>query len=280
MSGYEFLLGDAQTIEVPWWWFDALMVWVGILGGVLWLFGRPLVKPMFAVVASLAVAGAVALAVRYFWPEMPLLYWVIGGAVAGAAIGWLLARLAVAVLFAAALGILAPALVLVLQGQPLPAFGEPIATAVTELREAAAEAVELQTNDENGEEERHIDPEKLPSLAEAYAEVRTELGEIWRAWWGDLRGATRWAVLSAAGAAVVLGGALALVVPNLAGALMTSLLGVLLMAWPVSRVLGWLPARLVEALPREGWPLAVLVTLLVILGALIQWALFRPRRTA
>ncbi|MEX2671362.1 MAG: hypothetical protein WD294_04545 [Phycisphaeraceae bacterium] len=276
-NGYEFLLSDQQTVQMPWWWFDALMVWSGVVGAVLWLFGRQLVKPIFAVIMAAAVAGFLALVVRYFSTDMPLIYWLIGGAVVGAAIGWLLARLSLALMFAVFLGVVAPWLVLAIKGDPMPPLGEPIAAAVADLREATAEAVEVEEDAETEDRETRIDTAKLPSLAEAWQQAREDLAEVWGEWWAERSGSTRWAVLSAAGGAVVLGGALAFVLPNLAGAVITALLGVLLMLWPAGRMLGVLPETMSNLVPQQGLPLAILLSLLVLLGALIQWAIFRPR---
>lgn len=288
MNGYAFLLDETQTIEIPWWWLNAVMVWAGVVGLVLWLFGRQLVKPMFALVTAGLVALLVSLGVRYFSTEMPLTYWLIGGALVGALAGWLLARLAVAIVFAVVLGIVAPWAVVAAQGVELPAFAEPVAAAIADLREQTAEAIETaeeaepddaaQEGEAEGEEApTRIDPEQLPSLGEAYADLREELSTVWSEWWEERSGSTRWAVVSAAGAALVLGGALALVLPNLAGALMTALLGVLLMLWPACWLVGSLPEGATGWIPRGGWALALVITLGVLLGALIQWTIFRPR---
>ena len=303
MQAYEFLLNDEQTLRVPWWWFNALMVWSGAVGVVLWLFGRQLVKPIFAIITAGVVAILTAVLVGLAFDDMPLTYWLIGGALVGAAMGWLLARLALAIFFALCLGLLAPWLVLVIEGTPIPPVHEQIVNVIAELREATGDAIEIQFDDEpaapadnagddtgngdtgnGGATEADTDAaerttgDDLPSLREAYDEVRQQMRDIWDEWWADRSGGTRWAILSAAGGAVVVGGALALVLPNLVGAVMTSLLGVLLMLWPVSQGLAMLPERATAWVPREGTQLAILLVLFVLLGALFQWAIFRQPR--
>lgn len=283
MSSYVFVIGEQQTLEMPWWWYDALMVWAGVIGVVLWLFGRQLVKPLFAIVTAAALSAIVAAVVRYFSDQMPLVYWVSGAAIVGAAIGWLLARLALASLFAIVLAISATLATLGFLGVAFPAVGEPIQEAVNEFRAVTTPDVELdedgepieQPEPEPADNAEVVDAEDLPPLLEIWQDLREQLGEAWTEWWDEREGSTRWAILSAAGGAFVLGGALALVLPNLAGALATALLGVILMLWPINRLIIHLPEGVVGWIPRNGWQLAIVITLFVLLGALIQWAIFR-----
>ena len=290
MDAYRFeLFGVA--VAAPWWWYAAALAWMALAGVVLWLLGRRLIRPLFALV-GLAGGAVVALwLLARYAPDIAPLGWVIAGAVVGALVlGFLLWRIALALVATAVAVVLVPGAVILATPMDAPAVWEPI----VEARDQALEAMNTPAPDEGGEGEAEgardtADAEgsgggrgagneaedDLPSATEPLVEGWANAAEAFNGWWDELPTSRKgWLVIAAVG-----GGLLALLVglglPQFTAALLTALSGSLLVLPGIDRVIDFLPTSAAEAISMP--PLLVALALLVstIVGALVQWLLFR-----
>lgn len=255
MDGYKFQFGS-QLVEAPWWWLDALLIWLGLLGVVLWLLGRRLVKPSFAVVGLVLGAAFAAAFMRSQWPDMAVAPWAIFGGIIGAVAAWMFWRLLVAGTLGGTVAIVAPWAVLAWTGVMMPDLWAPI-PASQERITASVEQTGM------------ID---VPALV---GEVQAAIGETWGAWWESLEGSTRWTLLGGAVGAGSLALLIGLALPRLGASLATALLGVVLMLGGLTRLAGFAPETAAAYLPDTPRELVIAVLAGAVIGAVIQWTIFR-----
>ena len=292
MDAYRFeLFGVA--VAAPWWWYGAALAWMALAGVVLWLLGRRLIRPLFGLVGlGLGALAALWLLARYA-PDAPPLPWVIAGAVVGALVlGFLLWRIALALVVTAIAVVLVPWAVILTTPMEGPPVWEPIVEARDQAWTAMSTPAESADGEEGepagngepaddpaaGEAEGEAEQAGPPSATEPIAEGWANAAAAFNGWWEELPTSRKgWLVIAGVG-----GGLLALLIglalPQFAAALLTALIGSLLLLPGIDRVLDFLPASAAEAVSMP--PLLVALALLVstIVGALVQWLLFRRPR--
>jgi len=276
MQTYDVRFGDV-LIQMPWWWLDGLLIWLGLMGVILFLFGRRLVRPMFAVV-GLVFGGLVGLAVVSGWlTDWESTPFIMIGAVIGGVVCFALYRLGMGVVLALVVGLAAPLGMMYAQGQPGPPIEQPAVEtyhAVAEQITPTAGNVEegAQTDESGGQNALALTPESLTQpIAEGFGKVQTTLAE----WWDGLAVRTRVLLISLAGGAGTLGLVLGILFPALSAALATALIGSLLMIGGAARLSEtYLTMNLMPATFRGTLALILIATLI---GALFQWTILRPR---
>jgi len=279
MEQYHIFLGGAQTVALPWWWLDALIGWLGTMGVVLFLFGRPLVRPTFAllglIVGAVVMAAVAQTVVQDRWPGSPTLPWVIGGAVAGGVALLLLYRVGMGIVFAIAVGIVAPLVLMLCLHIALPGLAEPIQTARTAIGENVQATTDLIENSERELTQEQYD--QLTPITVPLQQLNVDLTNAWKAWWEGMTTGNQWAIGATCGGGAVVAGALGMALPAFASVLTTALLGTLMMLGGIYRVAGLMGEGVLEKMPATAASVAILIGSLTVIGSLIQWMLFRKK---
>lgn len=271
MQTFDVRFGQT-VIQMPWWWLDGLLIWLGLMGLILFFFGRRMVRPMFAVVGL--VAGSLfGLAVaRTFFVEWQVLAFVIIGAVVGAALGYALFRLGMGALLGILLGVAAPVGLLLAQGQTGPAIEAPIAQTYHAVAEAVVETVKADPANDDARADAHA---ALKSLHEPLREGIDGLKAALAEWWNAMEVSARVTLISVCAAAGILGIVLGLIFPGFAAAITTAMVGVLMMIGGVGRLT---ESHLsMNVMPQTVRGMVIGVVAATIIGAFIQWTIFRPR---
>ena len=248
-------------------WLDLLFVVVALYGLFLWLFGSRLVRPTLAFGGMVAGALIATAGARAWSGDAILLPWIIGGAVVGGVVAWLMFRFAMALALAGLLGLMAPLTLLVLVGAG-PDAREEIDGVVDGLK-AQVPLPEVRIN---GDGEVQVNQDE-DGDSEGVAEAWNALVERARTWWTDLSGQRRALVISSAGAGVIVGLVIGLIVPKLAAAFLASLAGVVLAASAAGHLIHSYAPKLGESLPG-GRIIALALIAAVAGGAVLQWTIF------
>lgn len=106
-----------------------------------------------------------------------------------------------------------------------------------------------------------------------YSRTRDQLA----AWWGELDGAARRMVFTAAGVGALLGLVLGLVMPYTAAAVQSALVGSLLMLVGGRELVERLAPGWAEAFPYTPRAMLIWLGLITLLGVLLQWTFFHKR---
>ena len=244
-------------IQMPDWWLTALIIWVGLLGVILWLLGRKLVRPVLGL-AGLVAGAALAMGfVRARWPEAPALPWAIAGSIITGIAAWMMWRLAVGVGLAVIIAIIVPWTVLAWTDIPPPPMWEPLAAAAQQMSESLAA------------DDGPID------VAVVLGEAWTSVTEAWTGWWNGLEGGNQWLLMGAGVGAGTLALLVGLALPGLGAALLTAMLGAAMMSPATGRLLALAPADVAAWAPATPRQYVVILGLVSVIGAVIQWAIFR-----
>jgi len=269
MTDYHIRVGEG-ILAVPWWWFDALLVWLAAIGLVLYLLGRRLVRPAFGAVGLIVGAAAMfAVATAWIaqhWPQAPPAAFATIGGILGGLAGFLLWRLGIGLILAVAIAIIAPVACLLATRTPGPEIGAPL----VELRE------ELQTT------ARPNNASDAPAPRDALASLDKARQAIWqtsRDWWAALPNGHRWLLGTLCIGGALLALLIGLALPGFSAALVTALLGSLMLAGPVYRLAAVIGERAQALLPQN--PRVFLYALLIatLVGAILQWTVLRPPRS-
>jgi hypothetical protein len=267
--------------------FDVAMLFIGLWGLLLWLFGRRIVRPSLAMIGLIAGAATAGLLARGMSLERMILL-VVGGGIAGGLIFYASYRLWVAVLLALVLAIAAPWTVLAWQGGLMPRAEEPFRERAQQMVDEGLQAIADGVAERAGAEirgepeptasadegERAGEPTALDRLAEAGREI---IAEVQRWWEEDLSETLRYSMISAAGLMAVTGLILGLIAPNLGASLVAALVGAALMLSAAARVTLRYVSDLGDWLPQDPRTLAIVLITMTTVGALVQWTILRPR---
>ena len=89
---------DPETFNLPPWWLDAVLIWLALLGVILWFLGVKLVRPVLGLIGLAGGAGLAAAFVEARFPDAIAWPWIIAGAAMFAVTAYLMWRLLVAVM--------------------------------------------------------------------------------------------------------------------------------------------------------------------------------------
>jgi hypothetical protein len=288
-------------------------VWTFVFGGavviglLLWLMGRKIARQTIAV-SGLLIGGLVAFPFsQQFGADARLtLAWVIGGAVAGCLIAWLLFRVWMGVSMAAILALALPTAILMVQGAPTPwsppqdanADAEHVAAAAPAPAHAPPDADDKKTGDDDANADAPKSPtlrtaDKLhvnltPQQREQIEKTEAHLFDTVQAvydqqrdqtvtWWQNVGGANQKKIIGSCAAGALIGLLLGLGFPTFSAAVQSALVGSLLL---VGGAQGFLAAY---ARPKEGSILIsvqanlIAVGLITALGFLLQWIIWRKK---
>lgn len=235
------------------------LVIVLVVGLVLWLMGRRLVKPVCTITTgALGVAAGFVIAQAAGLPSLAIAAMVVGG-VAGFVLGWWFFRLFMALSLAAVLAIALPVAALAVRGTEPPAV---------ETRQVRDQFVDLT---------KPPRAEGQPTIHGRLAGIYKQQSEEVRAWWDGLgKGGRRTAIVSS-GLGTVVGFVVGLFLPLTAAAIQSSLLGgaaMLFSGWQLLRLYAPDTAGRIPHGPRL---VALVLGLITILGVLLQWTLSRRK---
>ncbi|MCC7145027.1 MAG: hypothetical protein IT443_01130 [Phycisphaeraceae bacterium] len=227
-----------------------------VLGAVLWLLGKKLTRPCGAACGMLfGLAGGAALAGPEATDELRLMY-LVGGALAGALLAWILFRIWVGILLAIVLSTGGPAMYMAWQGkQPPPA------PAVTLPQTANSEGL-------------GINRQQAEEMAKAWW---TDAQNSALEWWKSLDGPEAATATGLAIGGAILGLLVGLLFPYRAAAAACALVGSVLivgvLAWLAQREgFAWLTTWLGN--PRQA---VAAVGLITAVGVGFQWTVWRKR---
>ena len=106
MDVYYIRMGGGEGfLAVPWWWFDVLLIWLALMGSVIWLFGSAMVRATLTVWGLSFGAVLGWLFVRLLSNETPAVPWIMIGGLVGAVGGFAAYRLLLGVAFGLLLGL-------------------------------------------------------------------------------------------------------------------------------------------------------------------------------
>jgi hypothetical protein len=268
---YRFLLGERTLLELPWWWFDALLAWLFLIGMAMWCVGRHMIRLSFGAFGLIVGTAAGAAVFHAFLSHLPMSLLVTVGSLIGAAMGVALYRPGMAGVLAITLCASAPASVLLWTDSPTPELREPIVQGVTEIFQTA----QLPTGRRDEQGRLVLKAEDLPSISEPLGRMNRQLADNLSAWWDDLPAGPRWLSIVLVVAGLALGLTVGMIVPSTAATFVSALLGTLLMSGGVRRAGQMLPA-LGEWLPAETRMLLVWLAAATVIGSIVQCTLFRP----
>ena len=256
--------------EMSGWWLEAVLVWLALLGVTLWLLGTRLVRPVLGLIGLIGGAALAAAFVESRFPGAVAWPWAIAGAAVGGIFGWGLWRLLMAALLGAAVAGVMLAAVMLWSDIPPPPLPEGVELTADEAAVAALADVP------EDEDEVKEDPAGTTgAMTRAMLSVAEPLVEAWREWWASLSSGHQWLLTGAALGAGTLALLVGLALPRLASALVTAMLGVVLISPAVAR---WAPAggdAVMAWVPSNGRQYVLVLIGATVIGALLQWAFFR-----
>lgn len=275
-------------------WVDIVIIWIGLWGLMLWLFGRKLVKLTFVAIGLAGGALGAGVLMNQVSSGMNVLAVSLVGGIVGAVASWFLFRLWMALTLATLAALLAPWCLVGWQGTP-------ISQAPLALNDTASQLVDQQVNGQLNQQlgqlsaSAGLDLGNLGSLSGSEADGSTSatdeaegssVGQVlrdavaqqrslWGEWWASLSGTVRATILIVSALAAFSGLIIGLIMPNLSASAVSALVGslaVLLSAAHLAR--GYAPeaSAFIPSSPRSLL-IAVLATTLV--GTAIQWTISR-----
>ncbi|MBI1371355.1 MAG: hypothetical protein GC159_01145 [Phycisphaera sp.] len=309
MDTYQIQIGE-RLVGVPWWWFDVLLGWVGLMGVILWLFGKPLIKPTAAITAMVGGAVLTGLIVDATLPSVPVMPCVVAAGVILAVLGWLMWRLWLGFGLAKIFVIAAAAVIVATSGLSFEPLPDAVARAADEVRATYGVDVTI-TNDATNSPETPAAPDATPdanttatepappttgsngpegdagtSGAEAppkWEELRDRASAPLKSgfdqWWQNTTAGQVALLLSVCSAVAMLGLVLGIMFPNFSGPLVIAGVGVSFMTGGVLRLTAWLAPSLYETAIASGVYCVAGVLGVTLLGATIQWTVYRKRST-
>jgi hypothetical protein len=262
--------------------FDLLMGLVGVWGIFLWLFGRRIIRPSFAIAGLLGGAALGALASRGL--NIPMLALAtIGGAVLGALVLWVTSRVWTALLLAVVLAAAAPWAVLAWHNQSFPIAGQHLKDTAKQLISDGVDSLHNQSGAQGAQEGAAVNNASTASqsasdfaaeLLDAFRQTGQQLADWWN---NDLLPPTRWAILTVAAAMAFTGLLLGLVMPTLASSLIGSLSGSVLMLLAAFRIATRYLADVTDWLPHTPRLTLIILASVTLIGTILQWTILRPR---
>jgi len=232
---------------------------VAVVGLLLCIFGRKLVKPVMCII-GLAAGGVLACAGAYGRVEQPVLLGLVAaGALVGVLLAWLLFRIWMGVGLAIVMATLVPMAAMGMEEKmpTLPRFGEQM---LIDLRKSM---------DADTEEER------APSVVREHArKLIDEQFQPVRDWWDnpDAKGRSLLTVGSIAGA--LIGLFIGLVGPRVTASILSSLIGSSLLLGGLERMgIAGIQSRL----PQTDNGLLITVGLITLAVVIVQWTIFRRK---
>lgn len=260
---------DPETFNLPPWWLDAVLIWLALLGVILWFLGVKLVRPVLGLIGLAGGAGLAAAFVEARFPDAIAWPWIIAGAAMFAVTAYLMWRLLVAVMLGGTVALVMLSGVMLWSDMPRPWEGESdeaTQRSSDEGAEAEEEATESEADEGSGVE----------AAVRAYVETEaTKIAERWRGWWASLHQTHQWLLMGGALGAGTLALLVGLALPRLSASLITALLGVLLITPGAARWLPMLGEQAAAWLPRDGRQYMLILLIATLIGAFMQWAFFR-----
>lgn len=253
----------AQTPPQTW----LLITWCAafVLGLALWAFGGRLARPSITI-SGVILGGSVGYsAAQLLGAQDWLIACVVLAAVVGAVIAWSLFRIWTGVSLGALLGLVVPLCVLAWDGRTVSDVTGPIEAPPPPDAQALTDAVDL---DEV--------KAQASAIGRSYIEKLVELA---RTVWADLDPGDRTSIITGAGVGALAGLLWGLLLPYMAAALESAIVGALLMLVSGVNLLAgheataeyahWLGAG-----PRR-W--VIVLGLITIFGAVLQWIVLRKK---
>lgn len=266
---FQIVFGEKGGPMAPWWWMDAVSVWIAVCGLFIWLFGGKIVKPSLAFVGLLMGGGLIGLIGLSFFPTTPIALWFIGGAVVGAVAFFILHRLIMGLLIGLTMALVLPVGVSLMQEQSMPDFTAPIQEIGIQVREKLSEGVRKS--------------ESTNIAAIAYSDLKDIIGagisktkESFGDWWTGLSGGARAMVSTAAAGGLILGMLIGMALPGLGGMLATACIGwfyILLGTMHLGH--SYLPESVMNWVPSSSSGLVWLIAGGTLIGLIIQWRILR-----
>ena len=242
-----------------------LIGWCGalLLGAALWSLGGRLARPSCALSGLvIGVSGGYTAAQLLLNPDWTMIL-VVGGALLGGLVAWLLFRVWMAISLAGLLGLVFPLLALAWDGRTVAEVAGPVQAPVGVDVAALRPSLDLADM-----------KERARAIGRTYVQ---QLVDLSRTVWGDLSTTDRTTVITGAGASAVVGFLLGLIVPYLAAAVEASIVGASLMLVSAVNLLnGYAPeqAGWLIASPRRWFLILGLITMV---GVVLQWTVLRKK---
>ncbi len=265
-----------------------LAIMLGVVGVVLLTSGRRIYRSA-AVVCGLIIGVMVGAAVsQAVTPGESPLWWILGGAVGGCILAFLLVRLWMAGSTALMLAVLGPLVHLGWVHDSVPDVFQP-----EQAAQAQVEAAEGQQADQADEAQpSNANDDRTAMLVERLREAReqTTFFRAWREeveekrdhvdeWWDQREDPARRTLLIIAAAGGVLGLLVGLALPHFAAALQSSLVGAMLVVVAYQRLALSVGDGTVLWTPQTGRGVLVLMAAVALAGVVIQqWIWGRKRR--
>ena len=227
-----------------------------VVGLVMWMLGGRLAKPGYSVCGLLG-GGLIAYVIsQQFSQDSTVMWWVMIGAISGFGLGWGLVRVWTAIGCALLLGVLAPILHLVGQGQPLPP---------------------LLSMDTVGQVQYEPPQGNTPFQDHQAVQLLRQKQRVFHAWWGDLQGGLKLTSVILFGIGASVGLIAGLIYPDPSARVGSAVAGAgiflisleLLCERYAPSISGWFP--------QSSNVMLILLGLITLAGLLLQWTIFKPK---
>jgi hypothetical protein len=278
MDVYYIRLGGGEGyLGIPWWWFDVLLVWVGLMGAVIWLYGRAMARPTFAA-WGVGLGGSLGwLFVRLMSNETPAPPFIVVAAIVGGVGGFLAYRillgLAMSLGVSLAASILAAALISSTPSGTWDAVEHGAADVVGTVLMTTTVVEKASANKDKVSMEKNRQMQIEPHVIGAIQGVLN----AWGQWWSAL-GFFTCALLAVIFLAALAGGfAAGLMWPDFSVTVVTGMGGALMMMGMAARIKGWiLPDA--DLFPNSfgGW--LILLAIVGGVGVAVQSVLFKDKQ--
>ena len=257
------------------------------MGVTLWLLGAKLLRGSTAI-SSLMLGGLTGfIAAEQMAAGQLTVLWIIGGAVTGCLLAWLLFRLWMGITIAIMLAIAAPTAMMVLDNVAPP----PITAQQAELPDTI-DPLKLgnsinpfSPNGITGGGERsggvELDEEQLQQRVDSVVMLINETvqrqGQAISGWWSDLGSSTRRGIQVTSALGAIVGLVLGLLLPHLSAAFLTSFSGSLLMLTGSTGLLAFYSPNQIQQLQLHPRVVVITLCLITAIGTLIQWTIWRKK---
>ncbi len=244
------------NLESPLYLWPITLLIALVVGVVLWLLGRRLARPACAV-CGLVLGGLGALAVSQELGESGLaMAWITLGAVAGFLLAFMTFKVWMGLSCAVLLGVALPVMSLVWEGIPAPAGPREVLTDTANDR--------LSTDGQ---------AEVYSTVKRVYERQRRQV----KAWWKELGQGAQRNLAIAGGIGAFIGLVAGLVYPYQLAALETSLVGSMLILFCIRGLLEAYVGSVSGWLPESSRAVVMLLGLITLLGAMVQWTVLKPK---
>ena len=256
-----------------------VLLFAGIpIGLVLWLLGRKIARPAYAIGGLITAACAAAVFARHMDSPPWQLGLIVGGGVLGCVLAYLLFRVWVGITCAVLLGLVLPMLIAIWFSPPTQHGPGNIELLLVNPENGGRGQDDDENQKNNAEAESN--PQATEQFFDGLERTRKWASHDLRTWWEAFELATQRTYLLTAGISALTGLLLGLIFPYAAASIESSLAGTLLVACCGLLLLNLYADINADLTVQNTKILATAVGLITAVGVVLQWMVFRRKADA